>query len=559
MNWMKRRALFLSLIIFFTISVAPLSLAQEKFFELEKVKPGMNGKGYSVFSGTKIDKFDIEVLAVVEGDVGRDKLILVKLSGDLLEQSGGLAAGMSGSPVYIRGKLLGAISYGFENADSYLALVTPIENMLRMLPITNQSAVYEGGRFKINRDSFQPVVSPVIVSGMGKRGFDTLSATLEPYRFKPIFLGGRKGREIPGFVKLEPGSAVAVQLVSGDYQVSAIGTVTMVEGDNFLAFGHSFTNRGQVDYLAYQAEILHTIKSQVMSFKIGLPLQKSGRIVEDRQTGILGRFGEFPRLIPVMVNVKDLDRDISRTSSFQVIDNEQLYRDLIISGVTDAVDQTINRVGSGTASVKIQVELENIDQPLIRENLFYGKDIAVSCLKDLRELLDLLITNEFSQVVLRSIQVNIEIQEKRSSARVIKIETNQPKVKPGEKVKLRVLIQSFRGEKLTIPFEIELPDNIESGKLTLTAHGSSTFFTESEARDGKKSETKSGFKEAGSLEEILKNFITGVKNNQLIMEYQVKKSNGSDKKEIKDIKLKSETLYCIHGEAQFDLEIEKNP
>lgn len=559
MEWIRRRVIFLSLILLFTMSAAPVSLAQEKFFELEKVKPGMNGKGYSVFSGTKIDKFDVQVLAVVEGDVSRDKLLLVKLSGDLLEQSGGLAAGMSGSPVYIRGKLVGAISYGFENADSYLALVTPIENMLRMLPIGEESVYYEGDLFKFKRDSFQPVVSPVIVSGMGKRGFDILSAALEPYRFKPVFFGGRKGREAPGFVRLEPGSAVAVQLVSGDYQVSAIGTVTMVEGDKFLAFGHSFTNRGKVDYLAYQAEILHTIKSQVMSFKIGLPLQKSGRIVEDRQTGILGRFGEFPRLIPVMVNVKDLDRNISRTSSFQVIDNEQMYRDLIISGVTDAIDQTINRVGSGTASVKIRLELENINGPFIRENLFYGKDIAVSCLQDLRELLDLLITNEFSQVTLKSIEVNIEVQEKRRSARIIKIETDRPKVKPGEKVKLRTIIQTFRGEKLVIPFEIELPGNIEPGKLTLTAHGSSTFSSEPEAGDRKKSESKSDIKEADSLEGLLKDFFTGVKNNQIIMEYQLKESSSPDKKEIKDIKLKSDTLYCIHDQAQIDLEIEKSP
>ena len=559
MNSTKRWVMFPILMLLVTMSAAPLSLAQEKFFELEKVKPGMNGKGYSVFSGTKIDDFDVKVLAVVEGDVGRDKLILVQLSGKPLEQSGGLAAGMSGSPVYIRGKLLGAISYGFENADSYLALVTPIENMLRMLPIREQSVYYKGGLYKFKRDSFQPVVSPVIVTGMGKRGFDALSAALEPYRFKPVFFGGRKNRETPGFVRLEPGSAVAVQVVSGDYQVSAIGTVTMVEGENFLAFGHSFTNRGKVDYLAYQAQILHTIKSQVMSFKIGLPLQKSGRIVEDRQNGILGRFGEFPRLIPVMVNVKDLDRNLSRTSSFQVIDNEQMYRDLIVSGVTDAIDQAINRVGSGTALVKIQVEFDNISGPWQRDNLFYGKDIAVSSLQDLRELLDLLTTNEFSQVALKSIEVNVEVQEKRRSARILKIETARSKVRPGEKVKLQAIIQTFRGEKLAIPFEIELPDNIESGKLTLTAHGSSTFITEPEAGDRKKSESKSGAKQADSLEELLKDFFTGVKNNQIIMEYQIKESNGLDKKEIKEIKLKSDTLYCIHNEAQFDLEIEKNP
>lgn len=559
LDLVRRRAILLNLLIFLILSISPLSLAKERFFKLEKVEPGMKGKGYSVFSGTKIESFDVQVLAVVEGDVGREKLILVKLSGPLLEESGGLAAGMSGSPIYIRDQLVGAISYGFENADSFLALVTPIESMLKLLPTTKETAYYNRESLIIGESRLIPVTSPVIVSGMGRRGFESLRAALEPYHFKPVlFINSKKSRENPGFVTLKPGSAVAVQMVSGDYQVSAIGTVTLVEGDYFLAFGHSFTNKGKVDYLAYQAEILHTIKSPVMSYKIGLPLQRSGRIVEDRQDGILGKFGEFPRLIPATVIVKDSDRNISRTSSFQVIDNEQMYKDLVISGVTDAIDQTIDRVGSGTALVKIQVELSNDNRQLARENMFYGKDIAVSCLQDLRDLLSLLTTNEFSQVVLKSIRVDIDIQEKQNSARIIRIETDRPKVKPGDKIKLRAIIRAYRGQDLSVPFEIKLPDNIGSGKLTLTAHGSSKFILESETGDRKKEEPKSSFKKAGSLEELLKDFINETKNNQVIMEYQVNENSGADKKVLKDIKLRSDTLYCIYGDAQFDLEIEPN-
>ncbi len=558
MDWMRRRVILLSLSVFLILSISPLSLAKEQFFRLEKVEPGQKGKGYSVFSGTKIESFDVQVLAVVEGDVGREKLILVKLSGERLEESGGLAAGMSGSPVYIKDRLVGAISYGFENADSFLALVTPIESMLKLLPTPEKAAYYGGKPLIIEKGHLKPVVSPVIVSGMGRRGFDTLKAALEAYHFKPVFFfNSKKNKEYPGFVTLKPGSAVAVQMVSGDYQVSAIGTVTMVEGDNFLAFGHSFTNKGKVDYLAYQAEILHTIKSPVMSFKIGLPLQRSGRIVEDRQDGILGRFGEFPNLIPVTVIVKDIDRNISRTSSFQVIDNEQMYKDLIISGVTDAIDQTIDRVGSGTALVKIQVELSNDNRQLTRENLFYGKDIAVSCLQDLRALLGLLTTNEFSPVVLKSVTVSIDIQEKQNTARIIRVETDQPKAKPGDRVKLNAKIRAYRGQELSVPFEIKLPANIGSGKLTITTRGSSKFILESETGERKKEETKSSLKEAGSLGELLNDFLNETKNNQVVMEYQLNENPGADKKVLKDIKLKSDTLYCIYGDARFDLEIEQ--
>lgn len=557
MNWKRHRVIGWSILIILVLAFSPFSLAKKRFFELEEIEPGMKGKGYSVFSGTKIESFDVQVLAVVEGEVSRDKLILVKLSGEPLEESGGLAAGMSGSPVYIKDRLVGAISYGFENADSFLALVTPIESMLKLLPSVETTVSYHGKPLIIGEGRLRPVVTPVLVSGMGRRGFDTLKTALEPYHFKPVFLfGSKKAQENSGFVTLKPGSAIAVQMVSGDYQVSAIGTVTLVEGDNFLAFGHSFTNQGKVDYLAYQAEILHTIKSQVMSFKIGLPLQKSGRIIEDRQHGLLGRFRELPSMIPVIVTVKDLDRDLTRTSSFQVIDNESMYKDLVISGVTDAIDQTIDRVGSGTALVKLQVELENGNGPVVRENLFYGKDIAVSCLQDLRDLLDLLTTNEFSKVSVKSIQVTVDIQAKQSSARIIGLETDQRKVKAGDKVKLSAVIRTYRGQTLKVPFEIKLPTNIAPGKLTLTVHGSSKFLLETDAGDSKKTETKLGLKKAGSLEELLNDFVNDTKNNQIVLEYQVNESSGDGKKVLKDVRLKSDTLYCIYDEARFDLEIE---
>ncbi|NLY75202.1 MAG: hypothetical protein GX075_07840 [Firmicutes bacterium] len=557
MNLWRRRTIFISLTLFLIVVGSQFALAKDAFYPLEKVEPGMKGFGYSVFSGTKIERFNAEVLAVVEGDTWSDKLILVKLSGRIIEKSGGLAAGMSGSPIYIKKRLVGAISYGFENADSYLALVTPIENMLKMLPASEKKSL-AAGRPLILKDGliFKPVITPVVISGAGRRGFESFKKALEPYNFKPVFFFGSKKKQFDsGFVTLKPGSAVAVQMVSGDYQVAAIGTVTLVEDDYFLAFGHSFTNRGKVDYLAFQAHILHTVKSPVMSFKLGLPLQIAGRIIEDRQPGILGKFGEYPSLIPVAVTVRDLDRDLERGFSFQVIQNEQLYRDLIISGVTDAIDQTIDRVGSGTAVVRLQIELENRES-IIRENYFYGKDIAVSCLKDLRDLLDLLAANEFLQLTVKSVKVNVDVQEKQASARIIKIETDRSKVKPGSVVKVQVVARTFRGQNLTIPFEIKLPSNIEPGKLTISAHGTANVFLEAESEGRKPDTSKTGSKKAASLDELINDFLNETKNNQVVLEYQLNEDSGSDDRNLKkEINQKVDTTYCIHGEAQFDLEI----
>ena len=370
-----QRTIYLLFFVFSMIFMAPFTLGFGKTFPLDKVKPGMSGYGYTVFSGTKIEKFNIKVLATVDNGLGKEPLILVKLTGKLLEESGGLSAGMSGSPVYLNYQLLGAISYGFENADSSLALVTPIDSMLKILDSGDKSAFLTSYGLKAI-----PVASPVIISGMKRRGFELLSSMLEPYGFKAVFApnSGASSLEM-GKGLIKPGSAIAVLMVAGDYQVSAIGTATWVEGKDFLAFGHPYSNKGKVDYFAYQANIMQTVKSSLMSFKIGAPLKLIGRITQDRQSGILGRMEEPPAYIPVHVSVKDDDRQLTKNISFYVVAGEQVLHDLIVSGVTDTIDQTIDRVGPGTAKVTVDIARVDNKDKISRDNLFYSKDIAIAC------------------------------------------------------------------------------------------------------------------------------------------------------------------------------------
>ncbi|HBF38777.1 MAG TPA: hypothetical protein DDW50_15850, partial [Firmicutes bacterium] len=380
-----RKIGLLFFIIAFTACIVQTTMGVDQFFPLDKIKPGMKGYGYTVFSGTKIEKFGIEVIGIADKSTGKSKLILVKLSGKLLEENGGLSAGMSGSPVYIHNQLVGAISYGFENADSLLAFVTPIDLMLNMKE-SDEDAFY----FPAYHQKAIPVSTPVIISGMKKRGFDLLSHSLETYGFKTVAAldTGESSLEM-GKNLIKPGSAISVMMVTGDYQVSALGTVTWVGGKEFLAFGHSYNNKGKVDYFAYQAAILKTVRSSQMAFKIGTPLKLIGRITEDRQSGILGKLEEIPAYIPVQLAIRDNERNRIRQSIFYVQANELMARDLVVAGVTDAIDQTIDRVGPGTANVYIEVvpsSGEKIDQ----QNLFYSKDIATACTKDLNDLLTLI-------------------------------------------------------------------------------------------------------------------------------------------------------------------------
>lgn len=555
-----RKIFYLSAGLFLFTVILPLSWGKTNFFPFEKIKPGMTGFGYTVFSGTKIEKFEVKVIAVVEGSLEQGKLLLVRLSGKELEAGGGLAAGMSGSPVYLDGMLAGAISYGFENADPFLALVTPISSMLKLF--NNGEKLTPLGYVALKP---VPVVTPVMVTGMGRRGFDLLKDTLGQYGLKTVYplAVSAKNAKTGEETYLKPGSAIAVQMVSGDFQVSAIGTVTFVDHKNFLAFGHSFTNKGSVDFPAAGAYIFHTVKSNVMSFKLGTGLNLIGKIIQDRPAGLLGKVGETLELIPVFVHVTDLDRNQSRESRFQVIGNEQMYRDFIISGVTDTIDQAIDRIGSGTAAVTVRLQTGENPEPIVKENLFYDKDIAVSCLKDLQEALDIFATNDFCVVTIKSVQIEIKVHNKQESARIQKLDSEKTTAKPGDSIQVNARVHSFRGNNFDVPFTVKLPDEIQPGKLTMTVRGGSKGSFGEEAGTQKKENSGTENNNVSSYTEQLENYLSAPRNNELVLEFMApseSKSTNANPKEVKDpkpIQLKSSTKYVIFGEAQLTIEIEK--
>lgn len=557
------QSFLIAFVVVLTVFLSPAQ-AKEEFFSLRQVKPGMNGVGYTVFQGTKIEKFDVEVITVVNGVYGDQPLILVRLSGKLLEENGGLAAGMSGSPVYFKGKLAGSISYGFENADPMLAMVTPIQTMLELLPqrtaVNFNSMVYEGM-------GLIPVATPVMVSGMGQRGFELMSRALESHQLKPFFSPGfQKSSKSGKPLSVRPGSAIAVQLVSGDYQASAIGTVTWTDKDHFLAFGHPFMNRGRADYNAFQAEVFQTVRSSVLSFKMGAATDPIGKIIEDRNVGILGKFGENPQMIDVIVAVKDLDRRLTHTSRFQVIDNEQIYPEVIIAGTTAAIDKGLNRVGQGSARVTVTLQLSPNQQTVVRRNFFFGNDIALSCLREVKSLLTLVAGNEFIKVNLHAVKIDVDIEEKQSTARIVKLEPLASPVRPGSKTILNAEIRTYRGTKVEIPFQVTIPSTLKPGKLLFTLRGGADLIFEEKAVEGEKTVSKPNVKPVNSFEEMINDYLATPKNNQLVLEYfpdfiaENENSNANGKMNVEPnfepVRQIADADYYILGDAQVMLDLE---
>lgn len=533
-NWIRP----VLIIVCLTLFMVPAE-SKEKFYPFSKIKAGMNGEGLTVFYGDKIEKFRIKVISVLNDSPTREPMLLVRLSGSVIEQAGGLAAGMSGSPIYIGGRLAGAISYGFENADPFLALVTPIESMNQLLPAADKVSVIFGRLRPI------PVSTPVMVSGMGRRGMDLVDGAMRSFGIKAV-LASDFASNIPmgSPGPLSPGSAVGIQLVSGDYAVTAIGTTTMVDGSKFLAFGHPFTNRGNVDFQAVQAYIHQTVKSSVMSYKLGSPRNKPiGRVIQDRFAGVAGKLGEKPELIDVQVQIKDMDRNLEKVSKFQVAAHEALYRDLILAGILDGIDRTIDRVGQGTGKVKIRIETANLTEPIEMENFHFNKDIAAGCLHDLRALLDIASLNELVMIKIKSIGVEIEIEEKPRTARILDIKCAQTKVRPGEKVKVTAVLHTFRGDYLNVPMDLTIPTDAPTGQLTLHLYGGAE--PDENDEDCPPWQT---LKETRFVSNLFTRYLEKPRHHQLILSY-------APEREKKPTETRTDMQFWVQGKVQLDLTV----
>ena len=299
--------------------------------DVSELRPGMKGHGMTVFSGVEPENFDVEVIGTIRRGGQLGDMVLVRVSGAAVEAAGGVAEGMSGSPVYVDGKLAGAIAYVFPGSDHFVAGVTPIADMLRLLDYPDGLDVSDApdglGAFEEVPAGARAAAS-LVVSGLSGRALGRLSKALEQsgttvrpaVGFGMGAVGpervGRTGSAGPAEIK--PGSAIALQLAQGDVEITAFGTVTYVEGDRFLAFGHPVLGNGTTDLAASGALVHGVIKSDSTPFKVLSSTGWVGTFTQDRLSGVAGRLGRRARMIPVSVTVVDTETGRERTMSAQV-------------------------------------------------------------------------------------------------------------------------------------------------------------------------------------------------------------------------------------------------
>lgn len=582
------KIIFILLILFST--GMNLAFSQSLFMPVSEIKPGMKGTGKTVFHGTQIENFQVDIIDIVKGEGGINYFILANLSGDKIEEAGGISAGMSGSPVYIDDRLIGAVSYTWEMSDHNLCLITPIQEMLGMLslPHKNNQAVlqeciidnslsFTGEKTNkiivrnfVKNNSFQelagreeiifyPIVSPVIISGIKGRSLDRLSSSLKEINLKPVLddysiekIDLQDVGEKPSNI-IEAGSAIGIQLTRGDVNITSIGTVTYREGDKILALGHPFLKKGEVSFLLSAVYVSHSFPNIVMPFKLGSPLNLLGKVVQDRETGILAIMNFYPRIIPLKIQVTDINSGLSCQMGVQMIDDYDLLEPLVSNITMQAIDNALDRIGAGTAQIDIEIKGKKEGQELFRENMYYSPDdIAVQAITEIPEIIDLVVNNYFEMVNLTEININIKIDNKKKIGRVEEAVLEDSSIKPGDYLEAKIKIRPFRGELIEKVLTVQIPSDTPPGEALLMVRGGGELNNQQEELVNN---SKQDYK---SLEEILKAIADRPRGNQIIGEAIIYSNEGATGEETykDDLKKKEDKEDLIISKIEIDMVVE---
>jgi len=458
-----------------------------------EVRTGMKGTGRTVFHGETVESFDVEIVGLLPNIGPGQDLILGRCTGGPLGETG-ILAGMSGSPVTIDGKLVGAIAYSWGFSKDAIAGITPIGEMLAvgkrenaaartarpaaLLPWSDALAALRtpaaSGAFLVSRlaalaarpaGASSPI--PLSVSGFDPAGWARIAPDLTQAGFLPLQSGSAGVKPAAMAEKFQPGSAVGVKLVRGDVDMTATGTVTWVEGDSLYAFGHPLYGLGDVDLPLTGAKVETLLASVNQSAKIAVPLEESGAFRQDRASAIYGRLGVTPRMLPVRLQMTDGSGE-RRQYAFDVVD-DPLLSPLLFYASMNGILGTIERT-FGSATVRLRegsvIKVDGTEDVRL-DNLFAG-DGATSDASGLSAfLLYLVMNNEWSSPHVSGINLMLDYEREPRTSTVRRVTLDRYRLKAGSAVTARVYLAPYRGTERVITREIEIPEETPPGPLTL--------------------------------------------------------------------------------------------
>jgi SpoIVB peptidase S55 len=506
-------AVFAALVL---LSLAPLPAAT-KLFPVEELKPGMVGIGRTVFEGDRLDEFKVHIIGVLRNVIGpRRNLILAKLEGGPLAHTG-VIAGMSGSPVYIDGRLVGAVSYSLGAfSKEPIAGITPIDEMIEAatlpgprrqaarvelkMPLTPENLreslrhafswarpfadspadvrFFGGQEFSAGIGTMlRPIATPLSLGGFDPTTIEPLVSAFRDQGFVPVMAGGagtvgqagEGGNANAEERGLQPGDPLGVALMSGDLSLGATGTVTHVDGNKVYGFGHPFYNLGPTQFPMTRAYVHTLLPSLFSSMKIASTGQVIGTVQQDRFTTIAGTLGKGPALIPIRLSLTS-DRGIRKSFTMGVV-NDQMFTPLLAYlSIVNTLGSYERQYGAASFVVKGTATVKKYGDVAF-EDLFTGEQPSVGAAAYVVAPINFLLRNAFEDIEIEAVNLEIESTEQPRMATLERAWIDSVRPKPGATVPLKVLLRTYRGEEITRTLPVQIPSNASGTVQIMVADG----------------------------------------------------------------------------------------
>ncbi len=576
---MRKKTFFVVLAAFALSTSAALAAGAfrpgEPIMPLSEIKEGMTGWGKTVFQGTEVGEFPVEILCVVSRKERPSKLILIRASGPDIEKAGGLASGMSGSPIYVDGKLIGAFSFGWDFGDPKMGLVTPIEEMMKLFdyadnvppfpqlrPINIEkedspldqrfNELYD--RYLEKKGDEKDEKMLISASGLSHRAMDGLEKRLGAR----VVEGGSGDNHATSekMPKMVPGDSVAALLAWGDVSLDANGTLTAVDGSGrFIAYGHGLKNWGAVAYPVARATVYSVINGLESPFKLTSAENIIGTVTQDRAEGIAGVFGQFPPAISVRVEIEDLDSGRTVVRRFQMLQDEHVATTLLPDLLSGVIDRELRRQTGGTMSYSVTVTGDGMPEDWTYGDIVVAdEDVTSEAVGAMAKLISRILKNPWESIGTPGLKLKVSATTEKRRLAIEGVSVDRETVAPGEEIAVEVSMRPWRQQPQSQTFTLRVPSDAEPGTYVLSVRAGETSSI-NEPGDGND-------KRLTSLAGLLNEFKLSERACEVILDLSEARASGREissdmrRRKIKDGTMKIfSSEYVVEGELQTALTV----
>ncbi|MFA5793993.1 MAG: hypothetical protein WC980_02845 [Candidatus Brocadiia bacterium] len=463
-----------------------------RIMKVADVRIGMKGYGKTVFEGSRIERFGVEVFGILKNTTPKHDAILVRVNHHITDNAG-IIQGMSGSPVYLvvdeinepEGRLVGALAFGWGYSKEPLGGVTPIEYMIEEMnkPLEKESRIdsepdtlmaRSDNKPKNNIDAqnsdsgaLRPLMTPLFVAGLHPKLMKYFEQDLKQFNLYPIQSGGAgTDYDVPG--PIEPGSALGIPMARGDLDLTGIGTVTYVEGNRLTAFGHYMDLVGETLLPMCKAYIFGTIPRQSLSFKLGAGTQEIGSITQDRQFCVAGVMGKKTPMFPLSIKIANLKTGVKNDFNMEIVHHKDITPFILRYAIASAITVSEPNEGRTTVESIVTMKIKDYEPITFTRHLASSYGVTSPVLGDLfYDLLGPLWNNPYKDIKLENIAVDLKVINEDRTAFIRNTWLEKDEVKPGELVKLFVALKPDKKPEVIRTVQFVIPDDMENQDLNI--------------------------------------------------------------------------------------------